>query len=461
MEQRVVEIAEERGHSFTEEQLGTIAVESAQRLGYVTLKDEQLEAIVTFVQGNDCFIALPTGYGKSAIYGVLPYVFDIMKGMFTLLQDNYISVLVIFLGTTGSIVVCVSPLTSLMLDQQSNFVPHGLQAEFVGEMQVDSSCKEKVIKGQVQLVFITPENLIENRQYRKMLLSDIYQEKLVAIVVDEAHCVKTWGDQFRLAFSRIGDILSLIPSHVNIMALTVTATRDTLHSVVQRLSLKVPAVIAISPYRNNISYELMDKTTIDEFTTGVCEELKSKGIGFPKTVVFVRTYKDCSCIYAMLKQKLGQYFTDPPGYPHLSPFRLVDMYTRVLTLEKKTEVLESFSKVNGKIRLVVATTAYGMGVDCPDIRRIIHWGSPSTIEEYVQETGRAGRDQASAVAILYNTKSNRDLTGPMKQYIANNSTCRSKLLFQHFLKYSNSTVTSQGCKCCDLCKMSCKCNDCS
>ena len=127
MEQRVVEIAEERGHSFTEEQLETIAVESAQRLGYVTLKDEHLEAIVTFVQGNDCFIALPTGYGKSAIYGVLPYVFDIMKGMFTLLQDNYISVLVVFLGTTGSIniVVCVSPLTSLMLDQQSNFVPRG------------------------------------------------------------------------------------------------------------------------------------------------------------------------------------------------------------------------------------------------------------------------------------------------------------------------------------------------
>ena len=176
------------------------------------------------------------------------------------------------------------------------------------------------------------------------------------------------------------------------MALTATATRDTLHSVIQRLSLKVPIVIAISPYRNNISYELLDKTTIDEFTTGVCEELKSKGVGFPKTVVFVRTYKDCSCIYAMLKWKSGQYFTDPPGYPHLSPFRLVDMYTRVLTVEKKTEVLESFSKVNGKIRLVVATTAYGMGVDCPDIRRIIHWGSPSTIEEYVQETGCAGRD---------------------------------------------------------------------
>jgi len=95
------------------------------------------------------------------------------------------------------------------------------------------------------------------------------------------------GDQFRVAFSCIGDICSLIPSHVKVMALTATATRDTLDSVVQRLSLKVPAVIAIYPNRSNISYELLDKTTIDEFTTGICKELKSKGIEFPKTVIFV------------------------------------------------------------------------------------------------------------------------------------------------------------------------------
>lgn len=367
----------------------------------------------------------------------------------------------VFAGTTGNIVVCVSPLTSLMLDQQSKFVPRGLQAEFVGEMQTDMLSKDKVIRGQVQLLFITPENLIENRRYRKMLLSEVYQQKLVAIVVDEAHCVKTWGDQFRQAFSHIGDIRSLIPSHVNIMALTATATADTLHTVIRRLSLKAPVIVAISPYRNNISYELMDKTTIDQFTSEVYKEIKSKGPKFPKTVIFVRSYKDCSCIYAMLKWKLGQYFTDPPGYPNLSAFRLVDMYTRVLTVEKKTEVLDIFSKVNGKIRLVIATTAYGMGVDCPDIRRIIHWGSPSTIEEYVQETGRAGRDGASAVAILYNAKANRDLTVPMKDYITNDSVCRTKLLFQHFLKYSDDTVTSFGCKCCDLCRNCCECDDCT
>ena len=263
-----------------------------------------------------------------------------------------------------------------MLDQHLKFVPRGLQTEFVGEVQTDIIRKRTMIEGQVQLVFITPENLIENRCYRKMLLSTTYQEKLVAIVVDEAHCVKTWGDQFRVVFSHIGDIRSLVPSHVNLMALTATATSDTLYSVVQRLSLKQPVIIAMSPYRNNISYKLADKATIDELTTELCEELKSKGPTFPKTVVFVRSYKDCSYIYVMLKWKLGKYLTDPPGYPNLSSFRLVNMYTRVLTTDKKAEVLDIFSKVDGKIRLIIATTAYGMGVDCPDIRRIIHWSCP-------------------------------------------------------------------------------------
>ena len=114
------------------------------------------------------------------------------------------------------------------------------------------------------------------------------------------------------------------------------------------------------------------------------------------------------------------------------PFRLVDMYTRVLTADKKAEVLDVFSKVNRKFRLVIATTAYGMGVDCPTIKRIIHWGSPCTIEEYVHETGHSGRDRNAAVAILYNPKGNKGLAAPLKQYLKNTFVCRSKLPFQHF-----------------------------
>ena len=106
-------------------------------------------------------------------------------------------------GKTGSIVVCISPLTSLMMDQCAKYCPKGLDVEFIGETQTDKLRKERVLKGKVQLVYATPESIIENRKYREMLLSPLYQENLVALAVDEVHCVKSWGDQFRKSFSQI------------------------------------------------------------------------------------------------------------------------------------------------------------------------------------------------------------------------------------------------------------------
>ena len=98
----------------------------------------------------------------------------------------------IYIGKVGSIVVCASPLTSLMIDQKDKFIPRGISAEFVGEAQTDHSAISRVLKGNCQLVFITPESIICNPLYRNMLLSPVYKDRLVAFVVDEAHCVKSW-----------------------------------------------------------------------------------------------------------------------------------------------------------------------------------------------------------------------------------------------------------------------------
>ena len=107
-----------------------------------------------------------------------------------MLQDAILRY-IIHIGKTGSIVLCVSPLTALMMDQKSKFVPMGIQAEFVAE-QSDEEAVKRVLNGQAQLVYISPESIIGNTRFRSMLLSAIYQEHLVAFVVDEAHCVKTW-----------------------------------------------------------------------------------------------------------------------------------------------------------------------------------------------------------------------------------------------------------------------------
>ena len=129
-----------------------------------------------------------------------------------------------------------------VMDQRAKFVPKGLKAEFVGEAQTNREAERMVKKGEIQLVFISPENIVWSDQFRRMLFSEVYVSNLVAIVVDEAHCIKTWGDRFRVAFAQIGMLRSVTSSHVCIMALTATATRDTLEIVTERLAMEDPRV---------------------------------------------------------------------------------------------------------------------------------------------------------------------------------------------------------------------------
>lgn len=277
-----------------------------------------------------------------------------------------------------------------MMDQRDKFTSYGLTAEFVGEGQ---KAERKILKGECQLVFITPEAILHNEKFRNMLLSTTYQEHLVALIVDEAHCIKTWGESFRTAFSRIGDLRSLLPMNVKIMALTATATTETFHVVSNRLGMKSPCLIALPPSRDNIMYHVESKIGGKDLASLLSSEIKEMGRSYPKTILFVRQYSDCSDLYQLIKSKMGDSFTEPPGpgYPDHSKFRVVEMYTSVNTVGKKEQVLETFKSQSGKIRLIIATTTFGMGIDCADISKIIHWGIPSTLEEYVQETGRAGR----------------------------------------------------------------------
>ena len=349
-----------------------------------------------------------------------------------------------------------------MIDQQTKYSHLGLITEFIGEAQPDKGVKEKVINGEVQLVYITPESMIETSRYRDMLLSPPYQEKLVALVIDEAHCVKTWGDQFRTTFAKIGNLRSLIPKEVNILALTATATTETYYVVTQRLAMSDTSLVALAPNRDNITYEILPKVNdVDQLITSLGTELVTKRVLFPRTVVYVRSYSDCSGIYMQLKRYMGSAFTEPEGSPNVTGFRLIDMFSRVMTNEKKDEVLQSFSKTDSVLRLVVATTAFGMGIDCPNIRRIIHWGLPSTLEEYVQETGRAGRDGESSVATLYAGKGGKHASAKVRSYVSNTDKCRRRLLFQEFLLYAESSIKVIGCKCCDVCQQSCTCETCN
>ena len=145
-------------------------------LGYPSLKEKQLLVITEFLSGRDVFAALPTGYGKSLCYSCLPPVFDKLR------------------QSQGSIAIVVSPLLALMKDQVESLRRRGVSAAYVASGG-DAACEEMkagVVKGKYQLVFISPEQLIENKRFRCMCQEECYQNRLIALVIDEAHCVKKW-----------------------------------------------------------------------------------------------------------------------------------------------------------------------------------------------------------------------------------------------------------------------------
>ena len=170
---------------------GAVA-EVCRRMELRPLKPKQLEAVNTFVSGKDTFVALPTGYGKSIIFAVLPMLFDLLLGKELDRIKLQCMTTILCAGVTGSIVIVLSPLISLMIDQKDKFVKKGIQAEFVGKAQENTEAMSAVLNGECQLVYISPESLLCNPKFRNMLLSDIYKKRLRALVVDEAHCVNLW-----------------------------------------------------------------------------------------------------------------------------------------------------------------------------------------------------------------------------------------------------------------------------
>ena len=157
-----------------------------------------------------------------------------------------------------------------------------VKTDFIGEAQSDEGVEKRGLRGESHLVYINPENLINNTSYRRMLLRQAYKDNLVAMVINEAHCIQTWGDEFRMAFAEIGNLHSIIPQQVNIMALTATATQETLKTIIQRLALRNPKIIAMSPQRINIFLKIDPAVTVDGLATKLTEEFIEERVFFSK-----------------------------------------------------------------------------------------------------------------------------------------------------------------------------------
>ena len=269
------------------------------------------------------------------------------------------------------------------------------------------------------------------------------------------------GDNFRQEFSRLGEVRSLIPKGVKVMALTATATQATRKSICKSLGLVKPVIVSASPDKPNIKYSVcLNPEGLEETFALVADELQLHRQHTDRTIIFCRTYDSCAEIYLFMKARLRKEMTNPIGAPDKSVYRMLDMYTSCTRPDVKESILSAFLDPNSHLHIVVATMAFGMGLDCPNVRSVIHWGSSEDVEQYVQETGCAGRDGQPAKAILYHggpDLSSRHVNQEMKQYCLNKDVCRRSILLSYF---DSPTATIELCSCCDVCECVCQCNNC-
>jgi ATP-dependent DNA helicase RecQ len=158
--------------------------------------------------------------------------------------------------------------------------------------------------------------------------------------------------------------------------------------------MRDPVIIAASPCKKNLMYTASLFISVNVSFTPLLERLKRQRLAYPRTIIYSRRYVDCSNLYVFFKTGLGVDFTEPVGAPDFSRFRLVEKFSSCTDEEVKTQIIRSFTE-NSSLRVVCATVAFGMGLDCHDVRQVIHFGAP---DNDIEETGRAGRDRNLAIA---------------------------------------------------------------
>lgn len=326
------------------------------RFGYPDFRPGQTQAVAAVLSGRDTLVILPTGGGKSLCYQVPALVLE---------------------GLT----VVISPLISLMKDQVDALTARGLPATFVnstlsaGEI---SARMARVYSGEINLLYVAPERFDMGKTAEK--LRDI---GVTLLAVDEAHCISEWGHDFRPSYLRVKEVRQRLGAPPTV-ALTATATPEVREDIARELGLNDPEVVITGFDRTNLAYHVIptkndaakDETLIELLR----EHLTTHGDGV--AIVYASTRKTVERIAQMLtKAKI----------PALG-------YHAGLDDDNRAEVQDAF--MSERVRVIVATNAFGMGIDKPNVRLVVHHAIPGTLEAYYQEAGRAGRDRAPATAIL-------------------------------------------------------------
>ncbi len=447
----------ENRKSISADDLSRCVDEIKNIFGVNKLSTNQFDGLLHFLKGRDVFVSLPTGSGKSLIFQMAPLV---EKWIGRTDPHSY--------RRKNAVVVVVCPLIALMEDQIARLNSVGLKAAYLGNNQTDDVLCA-IENGEYTFVFVSPESSLCNNRWRQMFANKTYQERLIGVCVDEAHCITHWGlassnkkkSAFRIWYSRLNELRSLVAKGTPFLALTATATRQTRHQIFEMLEMESPVELVESPNRPNVTFvvQKIDNSNpmVDNFRY-LADEIKSRTLNTERTIIYCQTIKQCCVIYNIFNLELGDLLyiggiKDPRN-------RMVEMLHSNTPQCVKQHVMDMFSVSDSHLRILVVTIAYGMGVNCKNVTRVIHFGPSSTVEAYVQESGRCGREgQQSCAILLYNGITIRAANEAMKLYIKGTS-CRWHELLKHFdYRPVAGLDNPTGHLCCDVCRESCSCSD--
>ena len=321
-----------------------------KNFGYTSFRPNQEEVIQSILDGRDVFVLMPTGGGKSLCYQIP-----------ALMKDG--------------VAVVISPLISLMKDQVDGLVANGISAAYLNSTLSESESadvKQRLLSGDLKILYVAPERLMMSS-----MLSLLKKAKVSLFAIDEAHCVSEWGHDFRPEYRKLSELRDKFPG-VSIAALTATATERVRRDIVHVLRLQDPVIKISSFNRPNLSYQIVEKKDVMDQLDSYLKKNRNKS-----GIIYCQSRDAVERLAARLNKS---------GFSALP-------YHAGISDDKRARNQDRF--IRDDVDIIVATVAFGMGIDKPDVRFVIHYDLPKNLESYYQETGRGGRDGLECECILF------------------------------------------------------------